>query len=114
MILSFILIWPLAHAGLALASSLSSWLVAMMLCITLLRRKIYTPQPGWGKFLLQLTFSNSLLGLFLWSFSGNIETWFLWSWPKRFLHLSLLGIASTLIYLGSLWISKVKYHPDKV
>jgi putative peptidoglycan lipid II flippase len=106
-ILSYLLIRPLAHAGLALASSLASWIGVILLCIMLWRRKIYSLQSGWGKFIVQLVVANGLLVLFLWYCSNDVETWFLWDWPKRFSHLLLLGIGATLIYAGSFFITTV-------
>lgn len=101
--LSCILISPLAHTGLALASSLSSWFNIILLLIILKYRHIYSIQAGWGKFIVQLAFSNCLTGLFLWYFSNNIETWILWNWTKRFLHLLFLGGGAITIYLMCLW-----------
>ena len=109
--LSFILIQPLAHTGLALASSLSSWLNIIILWSILKYRKVYFMQSGWGKFIVQLTVSNCIVGVFLWYFSNNIETWILWSWVHRFLHLLFLGGGSLIIYLVCLWLPKAcKYY----
>ncbi len=65
------LVWPLAHAGLALATSLAAFLNAGLLFFNLRRRDIYQPQPGWTKFLLQLTVANLAMGLVL----GNRGGW---------------------------------------
>lgn len=107
MILSFILVWPLAHTGLALASALSSWFNITMLWTILNYRNIYSMQPGWIKFTLKLIFSNCILGMFLWYFSNNIETWILWNWSNRFLHLMFLGMGSITIYIICLWFPKI-------
>lgn len=69
------LIWPLAHAGLALATSLSAFLNAGLLFFNLRRRNIYQPQPGWIPFLLQLTAANLALGLVLGFGAGDFESW---------------------------------------
>jgi putative peptidoglycan lipid II flippase len=103
-ILSYLLIGPLAHAGLALASSLASWINVVLLGMVLWQRKIYVLQSGWGTFIAQLVVANALLALFLWYCSNDVETWLLWAWAQRFFHLSLLGIGATLIYVGSFFI----------
>ena len=43
-------IWPLKHAGLALAISLGACLNAALLYRGLRRREIFWPRPGWGAF----------------------------------------------------------------
>ncbi len=48
MVLNLILVWPLQHAGLALATSLSAFLNAGMLLIGLHRLGIYSLLPGWS------------------------------------------------------------------
>lgn len=108
MILNGALIWPLAHAGLALASSLASWINVVCLWWLLYRREIYRLQAGWAKFLLQLFLANSALSLFLWWSAGATTTWLNWHWQQRFLHVFLLGITAIVIYLGTLWISGMR------
>ncbi|MFP3442355.1 lipid II flippase MurJ, partial [Pantoea sp. SIMBA_133] len=50
MVFNLILIWPLAHAGLALATALSAFLNAGMLAWLLRRQGVLRFQPGWGRF----------------------------------------------------------------
>lgn len=106
-IFSLILLRPLAHAGLALASSISSWFNIIVLGIILNHRKIYAIQPGWGIFMLQLAISNCMIGVFLWNFSGDMETWIHMDWSQRFANLIFLGGSSIIIYMGSLWGPKL-------
>lgn len=113
MIFNGLLIFPLKHAGLALASSLSAWLNAGLLLWGLQTRKVFQRQSGWLKFGLQLIFSNSILSLFLyWSASATL-VWISWSWQQRFLHIFMLGISAIIIYLVMLWISGLRYHDLK-
>lgn len=105
-ILSLILVWPLAHAGLALSTSLSSWVNVIALWMVLNRRGISSVNlANWGKFLSQLLFANSLLAVFLWFASGDIMIWINWTWDQRLLHILLLGIGSCMIYIFSLWVT---------
>ena len=101
MILNATLIFPLAHAGLALASSLSSWFNAALLGWGLYKRGIYRWQQGWGLFALRLLFSNGLVALFLWWQAGTMATWMHWHWQQRFEHIFLIGMAAIGIYLAS-------------
>jgi putative peptidoglycan lipid II flippase len=52
----------IAHAGLALSIGLGACLNAGFLFVGLRRRGIYTPQPGWRKFLLRLTAALLVMG----------------------------------------------------
>ncbi len=108
MVLSLILVWPLAHAGLALATSLSSWVNVIILWVTLQKRGIYSPKQGWLYFVLQLIVANTVLAGFLWYSTANTLTWMHWNWSQRFLHLLMLGSASLALYLVCLWLTRLK------
>ncbi len=94
-----ILVWPLAHAGLALATSLAAFLNAGLLFVNLLRRGIYQPRSGWTRFLLQLTVANLVMGLLLWFGAGNLEDWIHASARERLWHLTWLIAAGGGSYL---------------
>ena len=74
-VLVLILIWPLAHTGLALATSLAALINAGLLFVNLWRRDIYQPRAGWVKFLVQLAAANLAMGLVLWFGAGDWDTW---------------------------------------
>lgn len=105
MLLNAILVWPLHHAGLALAASLASWINTGLLFIQLYRKNIYRIQAGWGLFLARLMCANALLALLLTYLAGDLNQWLVWHWQQRLLHVASLGsigIASYLICLGLL------------
>lgn len=108
MLLNGLLIWPLAHAGLALASSLASWSNVVLLAVMLYRQGIYHIQPGWGLFLLRLLFANGVLVVWLWWSAGDIETWLSWQWQTRFLHIVGIGSVAIVLYVGSLFLSGIR------
>ncbi len=54
MAMNLLLIWSLAHAGLALATSLAAYLNAGLLYLGLRRSGVYAPAPGWGRFWLRI------------------------------------------------------------
>jgi putative peptidoglycan lipid II flippase len=114
MILNVVLMFPLAHAGLALASSLSSWINVILLGWMLHRRNIYSFQSGSMKFILQLLIANGLLALFFWFAAGDTLTWISWHWTQRVLHLLFLGITGIIIYFSSLWLSGMRPSDFKV
>jgi putative peptidoglycan lipid II flippase len=56
----------LGHAGLALSIGLAALGNAGLLLAGLLRRGVYRPAPGWGRFGLQVLAANAVLGAGLW------------------------------------------------
>ncbi len=61
MVLNLILIWPLDHAGLALATSLSAFMNAGWLLHGLLKEGVFRWQPGWGAMLFRLLSASAVL-----------------------------------------------------
>src|SRR6185312_15990651 len=64
MVFNIILIWPLKHAGIALATSLSAMLNGGLLFYFLLKKDIYQPRQGWAYFAFRLLLANSMLEVF--------------------------------------------------
>ncbi|MGQ3890032.1 murein biosynthesis integral membrane protein MurJ [Legionella sp. CNM-1927-20] len=100
-ILCALLIWPLAHAGLALASALAGYVNSGILLFLLRRRKIYKPREGWAFFILQLILANSVIALYLYFMAGTTFDWLALSpWArlgKLFLHVSVSIVSYFLI-----------------
>jgi putative peptidoglycan lipid II flippase len=114
MIFSALFIIPLAHAGLALASSLAAWLNIAMLAWYLQKHQIYQIQAGWGTFLTRVLVSNALLSFTLWYGSDDLSLWFSWHWYQRFIHLFGLLFIGMIVYLGCLWLSGMRLEDLKV
>jgi len=108
MVLNLILIWPLKHAGIALATSLSAVLNAGCLFYFLRARNLYVPREGWGIFGLRLLFVNTVLGVFLWWSVGDLQVWVMQDWQWRCWHLIVLSVSAVVIYLVSLWVVGVR------
>lgn len=108
-VLNAVLIGPLAHAGLTLASSLASILNVGILLGTLLRQKIYVPLVGWRNFGLRILFANMLMAFFLWWFNPAMSEWFAWGAFDRALTLTLLMGGSILSYFSGLWLTGLRY-----
>ncbi len=108
MLLNFALIWHLKHAGLALATSLSSSVNAGLLWWYLGKRGVYRLQPGWIAYLLRLVASGVVMcGLLAW-FSPPVAEWLSWSWQPRVWHLGLLLLMAMVSYIVCLRISGLK------
>lgn len=100
--LNLILIWPLAHVGLALATSLAALLNAGLLWWGLRKIGVYQTQPGWGLFWLRLLVACAALCAVLLWLASDVDSWLAWGWQQRVWQMSLLVGAGILAYLASL------------
>ncbi|MBB72144.1 MAG: murein biosynthesis integral membrane protein MurJ [Legionellales bacterium] len=108
MVLNLALVFPLAHAGLALATAISSSLNALLLFYGLKKRGIYTPQSGWLKYAGRLALANAAMAVALWWGSDNVDQWLAWDWHTRALHLSMLVFCGVFIYFFCLHLTGLK------
>jgi putative peptidoglycan lipid II flippase len=106
-VLCALLIWPLAHAGLALASTLAGYLNCAILLILLIRRGNYQPSSGWLKFLLQLLIANLAIVIYLFFVSGDMKLWLEQSAWLRLASLMAHVLAAVVIYLLCLYLTGV-------
>lgn len=102
--ISLILIFPMAHAGLALSTSISSTLNAALLFYFLIRDRLYVPGPGWGRYWLQMGVANVIMGGLLWMLSDNAQTWLAADGAWRAWHLSGLFCLAVASYFAVLWL----------
>lgn len=75
MVFNLLLIWPLAHAGLALATALSAFLNAGLLGYLLYRQKVLIFQPGWGRYAVQLVGGSALMSSALYLVAPDWQAW---------------------------------------
>jgi len=104
-VITLILVFPLAHAGLALSTSLAAYLNAGLLYRTLRRTGIYSPLPGWRNFLIHIAGANLVMGLTLWHGVGNLDLWIEWSAQQRAFNLLLWIIIAVGVYFSFLAIT---------
>ncbi len=102
------LIWPLAHASLALATSLGAYLNAILLFLDLRRRAIYQPRAGWSKFLVQISIANLVMGIVLWFSVGDFNSWIQASANSRLCHLTYLILAGGTSYLLAILVVGIR------
>lgn len=107
-ILNFILMWPLKHAGLALATSLAAWMHMSILIVILKRRDIYQAQAGWFKFLGQIVLANGLMVLITWYLCSDLQQWLDWHWQQRFAHLLGLMCIAIVTYFSVLRVCGIR------
>lgn len=108
-LLNIALVPFIAHAGLALSIGLGALINALWLLIGLLRRGSYQPQPGWGRFILQVVAATALLALLLVWASHHFDWVAMRSakWQRIGL-LAGLMVASAALYFGALWAAGLK------
>lgn len=104
LILNVALIYPLAHAGLALSTSLASIFNAVTLFVLLWRYGFYVPNPGWKILWVRLLTANALMGSVLFIFTANITAWLDWGLWTRIWHLIILISVAALTYALSLFV----------
>ncbi len=101
---SLLLMRPLGHAGLTLATSIGASLNALLLFVFLRRSGAYHPEPGWAAFIARLVVALGVLAaVVLWS-AGPASWWLhatLWAKAGR---LALVCTAAAMAYFGALWL----------
>jgi len=105
--LNIMLVFPLAHAGLALATSLGAFFNASLLLTKLLKDRIYKPGKNWANFIVKIIFANEIMALFLYCFV-DAEQWFQWAAFDRAINLALWVCLGGLVYALSLLLVGVR------
>lgn len=98
MVFNLALIFPLAHAGLALATALSAFLNAGLLLRGLLKQGVYNFAPGWGKWIFQLTAANVAMGVLLYSFAPAAADWLAAGLWDRVTWMAMLVVGGGAVY----------------
>ena len=102
LVFNAILTVPLAHVGLALATSIAACINVVLLVWALLRSKIYQPTCAWWRIGFAVILSTVLMGLMLFYCSPSLTHWLAWSAFTRVLHLVGLIVGAVLIYCAVL------------
>ena len=103
-------IFPLRHAGLALAIGLAACVNAGLLFHNLRKRDHYQPQAGWRRFGLQLGAALLLLGVTLWVASGDASWWLAARGADRAVRLTWVVALGTAIYFAALWLAGMRFR----
>jgi putative peptidoglycan lipid II flippase len=109
-VFSLLLIWPLAQAGLALATSLAALLNASLLGVGLVRRKMVSFKPGWGAFCLQLLFACMSMTVVILYFNPGLDEWFVLGNMDRVVMLMKLIFLSLAAYIATLFATGLRVH----
>lgn len=107
MAMNLAFVFPLAHAGLALATSLGAFFNASLLLRRLLKEKIYKPTQGWRLFFLRVVLGTSAMAAILFHFVDP-SLWSAWDAKHRALYLALWIAIAAAVYFGTLLLSGLK------
>lgn len=99
---------PGPHAGLALATTLASFLNALLLYRTLRRRGLLQLSPGWRNLLFQVVAANSVMALVLILVAGDLDAWLDNGWRVRAVNLIICVVAGAAAYFLTLWVSGLR------
>lgn len=113
-ILASILMFPLKHAGLALATSLTSSLNAGLLFYLIRKDGVYKSDENWQIFWVRLIFASAALLIFLWITQAELTAWLDWDSFTRLWHLAILCIGAVTVYLVCLFISGMRLKDFKI
>jgi putative peptidoglycan lipid II flippase len=101
---ALILMFRIGHAGLTLSTSIGACFNAALLFWFLRRAGIYTPTPGWPRFVAKLAIALFVLAAVLFWLSGPPSYWLaatLWEKVGRLAGVCAAGVAA---YFGALWL----------
>jgi putative peptidoglycan lipid II flippase len=107
-LLNATLIHQFAHIGLAMATSITSVLNALLLYKKWQSMHAFRFQAGWNLFLARVTLASVCLVAFLWLLSPGVDTWLEWGRMQRVMSLVPLVVGGALIYSGVLLLAGVR------
>ena len=108
MVFNLILIWPLAHAGLALATSLSAFVNAYLLWRGLQKQEVFQAQVGWQKFIIQSVLAGAAMAAVIYLLAFDQIDWFaIQGWLLGALLLGVIA-AAAITYFAVLWVSGMR------
>ena len=107
-ILNVILVAPLGHAGLALASSISAYIGVILLFLKLRDSGFSVKSSSVFKILLKITISITVMSVLLFFAVPEAGVWFELGVYQRVLQLTTWVMLGTLIYIITLWLLGVR------
>jgi len=106
--LNLALVFPLAHAGLALATTVSASLNAYLLYRTLRRLGAYQPAAGWPGLLVRACAAAALMGILLAWAPAALEVWLQMDTWARVLRLTIWVLAACAVYFAALLLLGIR------
>lgn len=109
-LLNLALVPWLAHAGLALSTSIAACANAYLLLRGLRHKGIYHPAPGWAGFLIRVSMASLVMGMAIAALALEIDWSGMQSSPVlRIAWLAIILVVAALVYFGSLRLLGVRW-----
>lgn len=107
-VFNLILVGPLAHVGLALATALASFVNAGLLARGLWRAGVLRFHHGWRRYLLQVGSGCALMGLGLCWLVPSWQQWVQWDALHRIGMMLVVVVCAMMVYFGWLRITGMR------
>ncbi len=101
LVLNVALVFPLAHAGLALATSLGAFFNAALLLKKLLKENVYQPVNGWLLFFIRVSLASGAMAAGLYYFV-DADWWNQWGALERAVNLVKWIVIGVAIYTADI------------
>jgi putative peptidoglycan lipid II flippase len=108
LVLSLLLMRPLGHAGLALATTIGASVNAGLLMRGLVREGVFRPRGDWRPLMAKGLGASLLMGVLIWWGSGESGAWIAASSWERVVRLAGWILAGLLVYFTALFALGVR------
>ena len=96
------------HIGLALATSLSAYINAMLLYNGLRNTSIFHPQAGWPAWIFRIVIASTAMAAVVIWLSPDATQWSQWQLTERLTNLAMIIIAGVFAYFVLLWLQGLR------
>lgn len=100
------------HIGLALATSLSAYINAILLYSGLRDIGVFQPLAGWGAWLFRIIIASSAMAAAIIWLTPDAIQWSQWSLLERLYHLGVIIFSGAFVYFLLLWLQGIR--PDQL
>jgi putative peptidoglycan lipid II flippase len=105
---NILLIHLLAHAGLALSTSIAAYVNVGFLWYLLVRKRVYQPAPGWCLWMVRLVCCCIVMGGAMVFLSPSMSVWLRASSAYKISHLSFFLLVGVLSYVTMWWLLRAR------
>ena len=96
------------HIGLALATSISAYINAMLLYNGLRNTGIFHPQDGWPAWIFRIIIASTAMAAVVIWLNPDATQWSQWQLTERITNLSMIIIAGVFAYFVLLWLQGLR------
>jgi putative peptidoglycan lipid II flippase len=108
MLFNLILVWPFDYVGLAMATSLSALMNALLLYGALHKRGVYVASSQTITLIIKIVFASSLMGIVIFMLNPMVVYWVDFSLIEKVFELAKLILFGATVFVISLLILGVR------